>query len=67
MTTKRPKEKQENQATQVTARKSDVICLEEHIENLKKHISKNKQDNPTKRALSRKEAKLKKLREYLTR
>ena len=57
------KKKQEN--NQANPRKSDVVCLEEHIENLKKHVLKNKQDNPTKRALSRKQAKLKKLREYL--
>ncbi len=46
-------------------RKSDIQSLQVHIEMLKKHLAKNRLDNPTKRALGRKEAKLKKLREYL--
>jgi len=45
-------------------KKSDIESLEKRVEKLKKHIVKNKQDNPTKRALGIKEAKLKKLREY---
>lgn len=46
-------------------KKSDIQSLEESIEKLKKHLGKNKLDNPTRRALVKKEAKLKKLREYL--
>ncbi len=48
-------------------RKTDIQSLEEGILRLKKHLGKNKPDNPTKRALGRREAKLKKLRAYLAR
>lgn len=50
-----------------SAEKDDIKNLTAKIEKLRKHLEKNKKDYKTKRALTIKEAKLRKLKKYINR